>query len=220
MSDRSGHDRLERAWARFSTWLGEYAPVSCGLLRPGAADAQIDSAEQAIGVRFPAELRALYRIHDGVRGVELEEFGEQPISPRGDDDPWYRQANAVDFMPTGQAWLPLRHVISVYGGPLEIMAGGRVPYVPVTASANDAMLSGTYLDPATGVLGTWADAQELSPQGVGLADWLEDAVAALAEGRPTRVLGLRPYLSPTGDGLGWYEEDVMPEEDGWMPVAG
>jgi cell wall assembly regulator SMI1 len=56
MSDRSGHDRVEQVWDRFSTWLGQYAPVSYDLLRPGAADAQIDSAEQAIGVRFPAEL--------------------------------------------------------------------------------------------------------------------------------------------------------------------
>jgi hypothetical protein len=50
-------------------------------------------------VRFPAELRALYRIHDGVRGVELEEFGEQPVSPCGDDDPWCRPANAVESCP-------------------------------------------------------------------------------------------------------------------------
>jgi hypothetical protein len=204
MSDRSALERIEPAWERFGAWLCEHAPLSYGLLRPGAADAQIDEAEQAIGVRFPPELRVLYRIHDGVRGVDLEEFGEQPLTPRGDDDLWHRQANAVDFMPTGQAWLPLKHVISVHGGPLEIMAGRRVPYVPVTASANDAMLSGTYLDPATGVLGAWADAQELSLHGVGLAEWLEDAAAALTEGRPTHVLGLRPYLSLTGDGLGWY----------------
>lgn len=99
MSDRSGLERIERAWELFGAWLCEHAPLSYGLLRPGAADAQIDEAEQAIGVRFPPELRVLYRIHDGVRGVDLEEFGEQPLTPRGDDDPWHRQANAVDFMP-------------------------------------------------------------------------------------------------------------------------
>lgn len=219
MSDGSGLERIEQAWERFGAWLCEYAPVSYGLLRPGAVDAQIDEAELTLGVRLPPDLRALYRIHDGVCGVDLQEFGEQPLEPCGDDDPWHRHANAVDFMPTGQAWLPLDHVINVHGGPLEVMAGGRVRYVPLAVGANDAMMSGTYIDPTTGLLGTWADAQELSPHGVGLAEWLEDAVAALAEGRPTRALELRPYLSPTRDGLGWFEEDVMPEEDGWLPVA-
>jgi hypothetical protein len=93
-----------------------------------------------------------------------------------------------------------------------------VPYVPVAASAKYTMMEGTYLEPATGLLGIWADAQEPMSLGAGLADWLEDGAAALTEGRPNRILGMRRYMSPTGDGLTWFDPDPMYEQDGWRPV--
>ncbi|WP_406344081.1 hypothetical protein [Streptomyces sp. NBC_01578] len=70
----------------------------------------------------------------------------------------------MDFMPNGQAWLSLEHVITAHGGPLSALSGlsdqETLPYVPVTASAKYTMMDGTYLDPTTGLLGTWVDAQE------------------------------------------------------------
>jgi hypothetical protein len=91
--------------------------------------------------------------------------------------------------------------------------------VPVTASAKYTMLEGTYLDPVTGSLGTWADAQEPQMLHAGLADWLEDGAAALIEGRANRIFGMHPYISPTGDGLTWFDPDAMYEQDGWRPVT-
>ncbi|URN15905.1 MULTISPECIES: SMI1/KNR4 family protein [Streptomyces] len=217
MSERA---RVEAAWSRFETWLSQHAPRSYGLLRPAAAPGRIEEAERALEVRFPPELRALYSLHDGVRGVDLNEFGEQPLLPSGEDDPWHRQANAVDFMPNGQAWLPLEHVVSTHASPLSEYAGDEsVRYVPVTASALHTMMYGTYLDLDTGMLGMWSDASELEPLGVGLAEWLEDGADALVEARPTRTMGMLPYLSPTGDGLGWFDPDPMYEQDGWRPLG-
>ncbi|MFD4370947.1 SMI1/KNR4 family protein [Streptomyces sp. NPDC058486] len=212
--------RIEAAWSRYEAWLSRHAPASYELLRPAAAPERIAEAERALGVRFPDGLRALYLRHDGVRGADLEEFGEQPLPPLGEGDPWHRRANAVDFMPDGQAWLPLRHVLDAHASPLSAYAGdASARYVPVTASAQHTMLDGTYLDLETGLLGTWADAHELEPLGCGLAEWLEDGAAALAEARPTRTLGMLPHLSPTGDGLGWFDPDPAYEQDGWRPLS-
>ncbi|MFE5730018.1 SMI1/KNR4 family protein [Streptomyces sp. NPDC056528] len=212
--------RVEAAWSRVETWLRRYVPGSYELLRPAAAPERIEEAERALGVPFPPELRALYLRHDGVRGADLDEFGEQPLFSTGEDDPWHRRANAVDFMPNGQAWLPLEHVVNAHASPLSQYAGDEsARYVPVTASASHTMMSGTYLDLVTGLLGTWEDAHELEPLGVGLAEWLEDGAAALAETRPTRALGMLPHLSPAGDGLGWFDPDPMYEQDGWRPLG-
>ncbi|WP_019710722.1 SMI1/KNR4 family protein [Streptomyces xinghaiensis] len=212
--------RVVAAWRRFEEWLSKHAPLSYSLLREPATLEQIERTEQAIGVVIPLELRALYLIHDGVQGADLEEFGEQPFPPGSENDPWHQKANAVDFMPNGQAWLPLDHVITAHGGPLSALAGQEtVPYVPVTASAKYTMMEGTYLDPATGLLGTWADAQEPVLLGAGLADWLEDGAASLTEGHPNHIFGMSPYMSPTGDGLTWFDTDPMYEQDGWRPVA-
>lgn len=215
----SEQERIHAAWARIEAWLRERAPQSYELLRPAATTAEIEAAEEALGVRFPAELRALYLLHDGVRGADLAEFGEQPFPPQDDPRGWHRRADAVDFMPNGQAWLPLRHVITAQGSPLAEFAGDEsAPYVPVTASATDSMLYGMYLDTGTGLLGTWGDGQELEPLGVGLVEWLEDGADALARARPTGTLGTVPYLSPAGDGLRWFDPDPMYEQDGWRPV--
>ena len=212
--------RVVAAWGRIEEWLSVYAPLSFSLMREPATPEQIEQTEHAIGVVIPPELRLLYMIHDGVRGADLDEFGEQPFMPQGPEDPWHRQANAVDFMPNGQAWLPLEHLVAAYGGPLSAMIDQEtVPYVPVTASARYMMMEGMYLAPTTGLLGTWADAQEPMSLEVGLADWLEDGAAALTERRPNRILGMRPYMSPTGDGLTWFDPDPTYEQDGWRPVT-
>ncbi|MFD5107251.1 hypothetical protein [Streptomyces cinereoruber] len=86
-------------------------------------------------------------------------------------------------------------------------------------SAVHTMVYGTYLDLDTGTLGTWADASEPEPLGVGLAEWLEDGADALVEARPTRILGMLLYSSPTGDGLGWFGPGPVYEQDGRRPFG-
>lgn len=53
------------AWARIERWLAGNAPAVLDGLRPGASDAEIDAVESALNVRFPDDLRASIRLHDG-----------------------------------------------------------------------------------------------------------------------------------------------------------
>lgn len=52
-------------WARIETWLKKHSPATPRALRPGAPEARIAKAENALGITFPADVRASYRIHDG-----------------------------------------------------------------------------------------------------------------------------------------------------------
>ena len=54
---------MQDLWARLERFFAEQNwPVS---LRPGAGEAEIARVEQALGLRFPADLRASLQIHDG-----------------------------------------------------------------------------------------------------------------------------------------------------------
>ncbi|MGW4273632.1 SMI1/KNR4 family protein [Streptomyces seoulensis] len=57
---------VEESWARVDAWLAEHAPLSRARLRPPAAPDGIAAAEQRLGVRFPPDLVASLRCHDGV----------------------------------------------------------------------------------------------------------------------------------------------------------
>jgi cell wall assembly regulator SMI1 len=60
---------VKDTWDRIDTWLRENAPDVQAALRPGASEEQIRSAEEAMGVSFPDEVKAAYRIHDGCSGA-------------------------------------------------------------------------------------------------------------------------------------------------------
>ena len=62
---------IESVWVRIHKWLDANAPASYGKLRPGASSEAIQSAELAIGLNLPDDLRASYRLHDG----QLDEPG-------------------------------------------------------------------------------------------------------------------------------------------------
>lgn len=57
--------RIDVTWQRIEAWLAAHAPQIHEELRPPASPAQIEAAEAALGVRFPDDVRALYRLHDG-----------------------------------------------------------------------------------------------------------------------------------------------------------
>ena len=46
-------------------------------LRPGASDAELAAYQEAVGVRFPDDLLALWRLHDG-QAEDAEETGWLP----------------------------------------------------------------------------------------------------------------------------------------------
>lgn len=54
-------------WKRIDDWLALHAPVLGELLLKGATDEEHREVEALIGVEFPEEIKASYRIHNGVR---------------------------------------------------------------------------------------------------------------------------------------------------------
>lgn len=62
------------AWQRIVMWLTEYAPASAGALRPGASEADLAAVEETLGVRVPAELKALWGLNAGVDNVDGAAF--------------------------------------------------------------------------------------------------------------------------------------------------
>jgi cell wall assembly regulator SMI1 len=58
---------MRTVWKRIDNWLIIHAPELEELLLPGATDEEIHSTEAAIGVEFPEDIKASYRIHNGVR---------------------------------------------------------------------------------------------------------------------------------------------------------
>ncbi|APR84740.1 glucan synthase 1-related protein [Minicystis rosea] len=56
---------VEQAFQRIERWLLANAPGLHAELRPPATPEQIAAAEAKLGVRFPDDVRALYRLHDG-----------------------------------------------------------------------------------------------------------------------------------------------------------
>jgi len=56
---------MEELWGKIESWLSEHAPSVSKALNPGATDKQLDIAEAALGVSFPAEFRECYLVHNG-----------------------------------------------------------------------------------------------------------------------------------------------------------
>lgn len=56
---------MKAIWKRIHAWLRANAPEGYGQLRPGASAEEIEAAEQALGLKLPADVKASYRLHDG-----------------------------------------------------------------------------------------------------------------------------------------------------------
>jgi len=56
---------MKAVWKRIRAWLDEHAPAGYGHLRPGASADAIQAAEQTMGLKLPADVKASYRVHDG-----------------------------------------------------------------------------------------------------------------------------------------------------------
>ncbi|MGW7328504.1 DUF4259 domain-containing protein [Streptomyces sp. NPDC054840] len=103
---------VARSWARIDTWMQRHAPASHALLAPPADSAEVEAAQEAMGVRFPADLLESLACHNGITQwanlvpdqppmsiagmVEhwqmcVDIAGDDPdlTEPDGDDEPWW-----------------------------------------------------------------------------------------------------------------------------------
>src|SRR5262249_39429588 len=70
-----GRSTMKQIWERIHTWLRQHAPAVLDSLRPGATEETLRAAEEAMGVKLPADVRQSYRIHDG------QSAGEHGFAP-------------------------------------------------------------------------------------------------------------------------------------------
>ena len=56
---------MEQIWTRLKAWFRVNAPNYLENLQPGASKAQIQELEEFLGVKFPEDFKASYRIYNG-----------------------------------------------------------------------------------------------------------------------------------------------------------
>jgi cell wall assembly regulator SMI1 len=69
---------MEEIWTRIDAWLKVNAPKVFSALQPGASDNQIQTAESILGIQFPEDVKASYRIHNGQQTIH--DYGLIPES--------------------------------------------------------------------------------------------------------------------------------------------
>jgi cell wall assembly regulator SMI1 len=72
---------MQDIWNRIESWLKVNAPEIHSDLLPGAADEEVRSAEEHLGVKFPEDAKASFRIHNGQRGMASPLMGEWQLLP-------------------------------------------------------------------------------------------------------------------------------------------
>ncbi|MEU3563358.1 histone-like nucleoid-structuring protein Lsr2 [Kitasatospora sp. NPDC006786] len=197
-------DDVRRAWDRVTGWLERHDPAVFASLGGPASREDVDRAERRMGLTLPQELRQWLLVN----GIDA---GTQPDMPSC----LVTRACAVP-LPGGHFLLGLTDIQRVHLSrtALEEAEPSEDPdcpfwrraWVPVAAERDG--LYGTFLDTATGAVGTWAEAYcpeegvyaSLSAFFHHAADWLEGAPTGdwTGPGRPaaSREPDPRPQDEP------------------------
>jgi len=177
-------------WARLEAWLTAHAPALIEVLGEGATDEVIAATEAAVGVTFPDDVRASYRLHDGQRGDfpllvpgPIEFLSLERI--QGEWTVWKQLLGDGTFAGTESA--PVGPIRSDWWNPA---------WVPFTydGSGNHLCLD---LAPAEGghvgqVISFWHDEATREVEAPSFTAWLADLVDGCETGR---------YVYAEGDGL-------------------
>jgi len=62
---------MGRIWERIEAWLKINAPEILNRLEPGASQAEIENTAAILGVEFPEDFKASYRIHNGLEKLNV-----------------------------------------------------------------------------------------------------------------------------------------------------
>jgi cell wall assembly regulator SMI1 len=60
---------VDSAWQRIENWLSVHAPATLASLRPPVGSDELLTAQDQIGLRFPADLAGSLARHDGVEAA-------------------------------------------------------------------------------------------------------------------------------------------------------
>lgn len=141
------------AWESVVRWLEENAPGNAAALAPPASAAEIAAAESAVGVAFPAELRAWLLANNGVRAA----------------DSAMDRAHAHDdgcFLADGRHLLSAELIVKVHErqmpSPNESAedAPWRRSWIPFAVEAD--WMYGYFVEADSGAVGSWGDYGEVT----------------------------------------------------------
>ncbi|MER6273592.1 hypothetical protein [Streptomyces sp900105755] len=202
--------QIADAWQRITRWLRQHAPDSHAALRPGASPSLLTGLEQELGVRIPADLRALWSLVAGDDGVDGAGClpGNQALMALDDVAAFHRQQmDAQVHEDTLNVRRPEYDRITVWTG----------AWIPVISYGVADRTSGLYLDTVSGYLGRWSRYNEGSGEELDtLATYLEEAADMLE----APALATRDKPGLVGGALVWGSRLDPAQEERWQPLAG
>ncbi len=115
-------------WDSIDDWISRNAPGVARRLRPGAARAEIEALEHALGVTLPGDLVLAYEAHDGAERDARALFGAFRVT---DAAAWVREME----------WLSTSDAIDMLGFVREQFAGEwPKAWLPVAKDAGDNLI--------------------------------------------------------------------------------
>ncbi|MCG7204827.1 hypothetical protein [Streptomyces arenae] len=202
--------QIADAWQRITRWLRQHAPESHAALRPGASLSLLTGLEQGLGVRIPADLRALWSLAAGDDGVDGAGClpGNQALMALDDVADFHRQQmDAQVHEDTLNVRRPEYDRITVW----------TAAWIPVISYGVADRTSGLYLDTVSGYLGRWSRYNEGPGEELDtLATYLEEAADMLE----TPALATRDKPGLVGGALVWGSRLDPAQEERWQPLTG
>ncbi|RII06958.1 hypothetical protein DSC45_34590 [Streptomyces sp. YIM 130001] len=192
--------RVVEAWQRFTSALRERAPASYALLRSGTSESVIQSLEATLGVRIPADLKALWRLNAGVQ--------EHPMA---------------SFLPERWALMELDTVIKAHQVHMgfqrewsdDLPPQWRPSWIPFASWSVTDTSHGLYLDGDSGEVCRWTRFGDRDPEQPSLTVYLEDTADAL----DTPALATHPKPGLINGFLQWGPRDDPEERALWAPLT-
>jgi cell wall assembly regulator SMI1 len=71
MANRRNMDSIQFLWQRIETWMKIHAPHAWHMLLPGVSETDIHQTEITLGITFPEDFKASYRLHNGGYTIRL-----------------------------------------------------------------------------------------------------------------------------------------------------
>ncbi len=170
---------MDDVWVRIEAWLESNAPEMLRALRPGAELDAIRATEATLGVTFPDDMVASYRIHDGQTALSYALMGEWELLSLEDvitewetmrdlhlDEAPHDEGTPAD--PVRPMWWNTRWVPVAYNG------GGDLQCVDLDPAPNGTvgqMTTFWHMD---------AEREQLAPS---FRDWLSEYADDLEQGK-------------------------------------
>ncbi|MFC8678079.1 hypothetical protein ACFUEN_35995 [Streptomyces griseorubiginosus] len=202
--------QIADAWQRFTRWLRLHAPDSYAALRPGVSPLLLTGLEQELGVRIPADLRALWSLMGGDDGVDGAGClpGNRALMTLDDVAAFHRQQmDAQVHEDTLNVRRPEYDRITVW----------TAAWIPVISYGVADRTSGLYLDTVSGCLGRWSRYNEGPGEELDtLATYLEEAADMLE----APALATRDKPGLLGGALVWGSRLDPAQEERWQPLTG